>query len=128
VTIFSLSVAVTELACTIFSRESTFHWVPKPGAYIFDLILSKQEFDQHKIDPVQPNQKGGLKCMSQHEDFLEGFAHALGLSKDSPSLRTHYQEWIIQNDLSEVEVTDIESAGYAAGVEVGNNYKENKTI
>ena len=66
--------------------------------------------------------------MSQHEDFLEGFAHALGLSKDSSSLRTHYQEWIIQNDLSEVEVTDIESAGYAAAVEAGNNYKENKTI
>jgi hypothetical protein len=61
--------------------------------------------------------------MSQHEDFLAGFGDVLGLSDESQIL-FHYQRWKADADLNPIEIIDIESPGYQAGLEVGNIYKQ----
>jgi hypothetical protein len=65
--------------------------------------------------------------MSQHEDFLTGFGDVLGLS-DPTEILFHYRRWIRESDLSPIEIIDLESPGYQAGLEVGNIYKEENVI
>jgi hypothetical protein len=62
--------------------------------------------------------------MSAHDDFLEGFGDALGLS-DSEEILAHYQKWIQLEGLNEVELIDLE-IGYQTGLEVGQHYKETR--
>jgi hypothetical protein len=60
---------------------------------------------------------------SQHDDFLEGFADALGV-KDPNELQLHYQNWIRESGMSDAERIDIEGSGYQAGLEAGHHYKQ----
>jgi hypothetical protein len=59
--------------------------------------------------------------MSAHDDFLEGFADALGLT-DPEQVQYHYQNWIEASGLNPVELIDIEQ-GYQTGLEAGSSYK-----
>ena len=61
---------------------------------------------------------------SQHDDFLEGFADALGL-KDPRDIQYHYELWLFESGpWNVVELIDFESAGYETGLEVGAQYKQ----
>ena len=59
--------------------------------------------------------------MLQHEEFIKGFADALGLSGSECQKR--YIDWIHVQRLSVIELIDIESGGYKAGLEAGHQYK-----
>ena len=59
--------------------------------------------------------------MNAHDDFLEGFGDALGIS-DPEEIEHHYQRWVQLSGLNEVELIDLE-IGYQTGLEVGNQYK-----
>ena len=56
-------------------------------------------------------------------DFLEGFADALGIS-DPSELQGHYEAWLDDLGMSEVERIDIEGTGYIGGLEAGTLYKD----
>jgi len=61
--------------------------------------------------------------MSDHDEFLEGFADALGIS-DPSEIQGHYEAWLADLGMSKVELIDIEGTGYIGGLEAGAIYKE----
>jgi hypothetical protein len=61
--------------------------------------------------------------MSQHEDFLQGFGDALGLT-DSRQIETTYQAWLASEGLTEDERIDLETEGYQTGYETGEEYRK----
>lgn len=60
---------------------------------------------------------------TQHDDFLEGFGDALGLT-DRAEIEAHYRRWLLAQDMNAVELIDYESGGYETGLETGDEYKE----
>jgi hypothetical protein len=61
--------------------------------------------------------------MSQHDDFLEGFADAMGLS-DPEQIQGHYQAWLASMGMSSAQRIDLEGGGYETGLEAGNDYRK----
>src|SRR5262249_23627008 len=66
--------------------------------------------------------QGSMSNQSQHDDFLEGFADALGLS-DPEQINACYQAWLEESEMSDVERIDFEGGGYQAGLEAGHYWK-----
>jgi hypothetical protein len=58
-----------------------------------------------------------------HDDFLEGFADALGLT-DPEQIRAHYEAWLRSTGMSEIERIDYEGEGYETGLETGSEYRK----
>jgi hypothetical protein len=56
--------------------------------------------------------------MSASEEFRQGLTDASKL--DSESVETLYASWLASQGYNEVERIDLESGGYWAGLEVGN--------
>jgi hypothetical protein len=58
-----------------------------------------------------------------HEDFLEGFGDAMGIT-DPDELQTHYETWLRESGMTDVERIDLEGTGYQTGLEAGHQYKQ----
>jgi hypothetical protein len=61
--------------------------------------------------------------MNSHDEFLEGFGDALGIA-DPETRQLHYEAWLEDTGMTEVERIDIEGHGYIVGLEAGNYYKK----
>jgi hypothetical protein len=64
--------------------------------------------------------------MSEHDDFLEGFADALRVVNitGQDEIEEHYRKWLEWTGMNDVERIDIEGGGYETGLEAGTEYRK----
>lgn len=60
---------------------------------------------------------------TQHDEFLRGFGEGMGLSGLPHTIEAAYINWRETEDLSAVDLIDLESGGYQTGVDVGRRWK-----
>jgi len=62
---------------------------------------------------------------TQHQAFLRGFGDALGIT-DPLERDLAWKDWLVRLGASVVEAIDLETEGYAAGLEAGRDYLQMK--